>query len=327
MKKRMVLAAPCLAMLAACGGGSTGNSSYENLQNAPAGSVVLSADTPAEVSSIDEVLAVDFTQSPVGSSVVITEGDYAGISLTKTEPIGGKESVFLSSPNSVEISSALIGTLEDDLAVAIQFLGSTTGIEEVRPNEIINGTSVSFYKETNTEGQTSQEFNEISIGDENKGVSATVSVTDIADETTLVLGARRYFEADGATDDYQEKSTGSYTYTGLATVFGYVDSYTTESADMTIDFENSDGTFSATNFAPDEGAEPKTISIDSLLSLDNSTGFVSSTSGTLTVNGVAGDIAVNGVLSENNTAVAGVLIAPAAIDELNGGVFVLPKNP
>ena len=96
---------------------------------------------------------------------------------------------------------------------------------------------------------------------------------------------------------------------------------------MTIDFENSDGTFSATNFAPDEGAEPKTISIDSLLSLDNSTGFVSSTSGTLTVNGVAGDIAVNGVLSENNTAVAGVLIAPAAIDELNGGVFVLPKNP
>ena len=324
MNKKLVLAAPCLAMLAACVGSSDGSAT--NLTSAPAGSVVLSADTPAEASSVDEILSINFTDSPVGASVEITEGDFAGISFTKAEAIGGKETILLSTPDNIELSSAVLGSLEDNLTVAIKFIDND-GIEENRPSEIVNGTPINFYKETNSSGTTQQEFSEIGIGDLDNGVSATISVTELAGETTLVLGSRRYFEAVGATDDYQEKATGTFEYGGLATVFGVEDSYTTETASMTVNFEQSSGTFNATNFTPDEDAAPKTITIENVLSLDNSTGFISSTSGTLTVGTVSGSIAVNGVLSENNNAVAGTLIPTDGVDGIIGGVFALPKNP
>ena len=333
MTKKTYLAAPLLVLLAACGGGSTNptttpprTTDAPNLTGAPAGSVVLSADTPAEASSIDEVLSVNFTDSPVGSSVKITEGDFAGISLTKAEPISGKETIFVSTPGSVELSSVLVGSFENDLAVTIRLIG-VDDVEVNRPSETINGTPVYFYKSTKSEGTTAREISEVGIGDVDNGVSATISVTELAGENTLILGAQRYFTAVGATDNYQEKATGTYEYGGLTTVFGIVDSYTTETASMTVNFEQGSGTFNATNFTPDEDAASKTITISSVLSLDNSTGFISSTSGTLTVGTDSGSIAVNGVLSENNDAVAGVLVPTDGVDGIFGGVFALPQNP
>ena len=325
MNKKLVLAAPCLAMLAACGGSGTNPTVAPNLAVAPAGSVVLSADTPAEASSLEEILSVNITDSAVGSSIEITEGDFAGISVTKAEPINGKETIFVSTPDNVELSSALVGSLEDDLQVAIQFIG-IDGTADYR-TETVNGTSIYFWKETNSLGTTAREQNEVGIGNSDKGVAATVAATELGGETTLVLGSRRYFEAVGATDDYQVKATGTYDYEGLATVFNVNDSYTTETASMTVNFEQSSGTFNATNFTPDEGAAPKTITIENVLSLDNNTGFISSTSGTLTVGTESGSIAVNGVLSENNDAVAGVLIPTDGVDGIVGGLFVLPQNP
>jgi hypothetical protein len=326
MNKKLVLVAPCLAMLAACGGSGTNPAVAPNLTSAIQGSVVLSADNPAEATSVDEILSVNFTDSAVGSSVTITEGDFAGISLTKVEAIGGKETILLSSPDDVELSSALVGSLEDDLKVAIQFI-DVDGIEENRPSETINGTQVYFYNSTNSEGTTARQTNEVGIGDLDNGVSATMSITELAGEATLILGARRHFEGVGATDNYQEKATGTFEYGGLTTVFGVDDSYTTETASMTVNFEQSSGTFNATNFTPDEDAAPKTITIENVLSLDNSTGFISSTSGTLTVGTESGSIAVNGVLSENNDAVAGVLVPTDGVDGIIGGLFALPQNP
>ena len=326
MNKKLVLAAPCLAMLAACGGSGTNLTVAPNLTNVLAISVVLSADNPAEASSIDEILSVNFADSAVGSSVTITEGDFAGISLKKAEAIGGKETIFLYDPTSVELSSALVGSLEDDLKVAIQFI-DVDGIKENRPSETINGTQVYFYNSTKSEGTTERDLAEIGIGDLENGVSAMVSITELAGETTVLVGAKRYFETVGATDNYQERATGTFGYGGLTTVFGVEGSYTTETASMTVNFEQSSGTFNATNFTPDEDAAPKTITIENVLSLDNSTGFISSTSGTLTVGTESGSIAVNGVLSENNDAVAGVLVPTDGVDGIIGGLFVLPQNP
>ena len=325
MIKKLVLAAPCLAMLAACGGSGTNPTVAPNLAGAPAGSVVLSADTPAEASSIDEILSINITDSAVGSSVEITEGDFAGISITKAEPINGKETILVSTSDNVELSSALVGSLEDDLQAAIQFIG-IDGTEDYR-TETVNGTSIYFWKETNSLGTTAREQNEVGIGNSDKGVVATVTATELGGETTLVLGSRRYFEAVGATDDYQVKAAGTYDYEGLATVFNVNDSYTTETASMTVDFEQGSGAFNAADFTPDEGAAPKTITIESVLSLDNNTGFISSTSGTLTVGGDTNSVAVNGVLSENNDAVAGVLVPTEGVGGIVGGLFALPQSP
>ena len=325
MNKKLVLAAPCLAMLAACGGSSTGNNSYANLADAPAGSVVLSADTPAEASSVDEILSINFADSPVGASVEITEGDFAGISFTTAEAIGGKETILISTPDNIELSSALLGSLEDTFAVAIKLIDSDG--EETFRSQTVNGASVNFSTYTTSLGTTVQENSETSIGDSDNGVQATISVIELAGDTSVVVGAARYFEAVGATDNYQEKATGTFEYGGLTTVFGYEESYTTETANMTVDFEQGSGTFNAANFTPDEGSAPKTITVENVLSLNNNTGFISSTSGTLTVGTESGSIAVNGMLSENNDAVAGALIPTEGVDGIIGGLFVLPQNP
>ena len=75
MNTKSLAMLPALALLTACGGSSTGGVSYETLQNAPAGSVRLSADAPVNAENFDVIAAVDFDNSAVGSTLIITEGD------------------------------------------------------------------------------------------------------------------------------------------------------------------------------------------------------------------------------------------------------------
>ena len=327
MKKTMILAAPCLIMLAACGGGSTGNSSFENLQNAPVGSVVLSADTPVEAASIDEILAVNFTDSPVGSSIVITEGALAGVSFVKSEPIAGKETILLTQRDGIELTAFVSGSSEAELAAAIQLL-EVEGSEVSNPSvQTLNGGTVNFWSETKALGAIESEFTEIYIGTGDRSVSGNVGGTTLNGETTISLGTKRSYGV-GGTDSYQSRTvSGDFVYEGLATVFGEEASYTTNEAKMTVNFVTGDGNLIAENFNPDEDSTPLVVTVDSDIALNNATGFITSTGGLLKVGNEEGSIAVSGVLSEGNDAVAGVLIAENEVNGIIGGVFALPETP
>ena len=103
---------------------------------------------------------------------------------------------------------------------------------------------------------------------------------------------------------------------------------------MTVDFGTSSGRFEAGNFELDQdgGVVPnKTINNIDIVALDltlnNSTGFISSAGGAIKVDGTDGAVDINGVLSANNDAVAGAIVATEAIDGIVGGGFVLPQVP
>ena len=329
MKRKIILAAPCLAMLAACGSGSTGAVSYENLQDAPAGSVVLSADTPVEVASLDEVAAIDFDNSPVGASIAITEGDFDGISLEVAEPIAGKPTLIFRDPDAdIEVISAVVGELNTWIQSATALAG-LDGSESGR-SEVINGQNVFFGEEFKSSGTTTNTDGWLSIRTgNNSSIEAYVSSASVGNDVALIVGGSRFDETRLKLMEYSAPTAGgTYTYEGVAVAFGADESsYSSDSARMSINFNDSSGTFTASNFQPDEGAANKVIDMTSTIVINNSTGTISSSSGTITSGDVSNDLAVNGVLGFDNSAVAGGLVPKAQTDGIIGGVYVLPKNP
>ena len=325
MKKRLVLTAPCLAILAACGGSSTGNNSYENLQNAPAGSVVLSADTPVEVASLDAVAAIDFDNSPVGATVEINEGDYEGLAIKKIASVAGKDSLEITLPSTTILQTVAVGSVTDWLDAVTSFEDGDGVESESVLSHTTNGRNFYNYSTSYERGTTSFVEARVIYKENDRAVKATVEYGDIAGRQFLAVGATR--DNEGVGNDSYLATQGNYSYTGKATVFGGDPSYTSQNATMEINFDNNQGSFSANTFTGDEGVADKDISISTNVIVDNIAGTISSSSGTITVEGVEKNVGINGILAHNNNAVVGGIVASESADGVIGGIFSLSKNP
>ena len=156
-------------------------------------------------------------------------------------------------------------------------------------------------------------------------IEATTAEVEIGDDTSIILGVKREVEGE-ISPNYEAPTAGNFSYAGLSSLFGEDDDYTSNTATMEVNFEDLTGTFSASGFEPDEESVAKVISIESALTINNTSGTISSTSGTITVDGVSGDIGVNGMLAFDNNAAAGTLIPTAEVDGIAGGIFVLPRT-
>ena len=334
MNKNIIIAVPCLALLTACGGSSTGGSSLEAspsleaLQSAPAGSVVISADTPVEAASFEQLAAIDFTSSPIGSSIAIVEGELAGLSITKAASIGGKTTITISQPGATETATEIRGTVSDILKLDAEFIGVEG--EETFQVQNINGTDVYFETDTRNSGTKTSNNMNIGINGTQGSVEATILSIEIGDDIlAAAFGVKREFEGE-ISPNYEAPTAGNFSYAGLSMLFGEGDDidgpFTSNTATMEVNFEDLTGTFSASGFEPGEETVAKVISIESALTINNTSGTISSTSGTITVDGVSGDIGVNGMLAFDNNAAAGTLIPTAEVDGIAGGIFVLPRT-
>lgn len=335
MNKNVLIVAPCFALLTACGGGSIGGANFEQLQsaiqnevlkNAPAGSVGLKAGETVKVDSNAAVFAVDFNKSEVGSSIAITEGDFAGLSLTKAASIGGKTTVIISQPGSTETATEVRGTVSDLLKQATEFEGVEG--EEIFEVQNINGTDVYFKTDTRNSGTKTATENRIGINGTQGFVEANTLLFEIGDDVlSASFGVKREVEGEGEiSPNYEAPTAGNFSYAGLSMLFGEAEGHGSNTATMEVNFEDLTGAFSASGFEPDDEGVAKVISIESALTINNTSGTISSTSGIITVNGVSGDIGVNGMLAFDNNAAAGTLIPTAEIDGIVGGLFVLPRT-
>ena len=324
MNKNLLIAAPCLALLTACGGSSTGDFSFETLQSAPAGSVVMSADTPVEAASLEQLAAIDFTSSPIGSSITIVEGELAGLSITKAASIGGKTTVTVSQPGATETTTEIRGAVSDILELEAEFMGVDG--EETFQVQNINGTEVYFETDTRISGTKTSNNAYFGINGTQGSVEATITTIEIGDDIAAAAFGVNREVAGEISPNYEAPTAGNFSYAGLSSLFGEDDEYTSNTATMEVNFEDLTGTFSASGFEPDEESVAKVISIESALTINNTSGTISSTSGTITVDGVSGDIGVNGMLAFDNNAAAGTLIPTAEVDGIAGGIFVLPRT-
>ena len=324
MNKNLLIAAPCLALLTACGGSSTGDFSFETLQSAPAGSVVLSADTPVEAASLEQLAAINFTSSPIGSSITIAEGELAGLSITKAASIGGKTTVTVSQPGATATTTEIRGAVSDILELEAEFMGVDG--EETFQVQNINGTEVYFETDTRISGTKTSNNAYFGINGTQGSVEATITTIEIGDDiAAAAFGVNREVEGE-ISPNYEAPTAGNFSYAGLSSLFGEEVEHTSNTATMEVNFEDLTGTFSASGFEPDEESVAKVISIESALTINNTSGTISSTSGTISVDGVSGDIGVNGMLAFDNNAAAGTLIPTAEVDGIAGGIFVLPRT-
>jgi len=334
MNVKLLITIPSLALLAACSGGSLGSlgevsfdkltASAQNafLLSAEPGSVSLNGKMEINVSSIDATIGVNFDNSEVGSTVSITEGDYAGFVLTKVENVGGKPTMLVSSPNSYESTSAILGDLNTYYQSTVRFFEDVP----VENEETLNGFTLR--NETYVNSSTSS-LDATSVGVLNGPslVEAVITLSTIGIEETYALSAHRSNESAEALQYNSPESGGVYSYEGVAIVNGVAGIYTSENATMGINFTDLTGTFEADEFLIDGPPSSKRIKVTSILSIDNQYGIISSTSGKITVDESESPLAINGIIDFDNGAVAGAMIPIEETNGIVGGIFVVASTP
>lgn len=327
MNKKLVLAAPCLAMLAACGGSGTNTpAEAPNLTSASAGSVVLSADTPAEASSVDELLSVNFNESPVGSSVEITDGILEGIAITVEEPIGGLQTVSITGVEGGDLGDFEL-TAAEDLDLFLKAAMNTIDVE-ADDNGTISDNENGVYTGYNerTLGTTTRFLYYSTVGTDGENVEASVEDNTIGNNNTLSFSVIR--DSDSAFT----LPTGEFTYQGPTDVFirrsdnTDTNPYRSVTSTLTVDFTDQTGNYTANDFVSvDPGAPAREISIESDFNVDPNVGTLSYSNGNASVDGDGDTVAIEGVFSPDGNAVAGFIV-PQDDSDLEGGIFTMTKQ-
>ena len=104
--------------------------------------------------------------------------------------------------------------------------------------------------------------------------------------------------------------------------------YTSNTATLALNFDTVSGEFRADGFTPDTvGQSTKTIEIDANLTMDATDGTFQALNGTFVVNGIStSDVKVNGILATDTSAAAGYIVPSQEVDDIIGGVFILPQD-
>jgi hypothetical protein len=312
MIKKLVLAAPCLAMLAACGGGSTGAVSFQTLN----------ASAPYTF-SLDEISSIDFSASEVGSSVVISGGDLDGLSITKLSDIAGKQSFAVGiGPGETGRTVLVQGNISQVLN-AYERVQSVSGPEETIPE----AGNLSYWKRYRSIGSTETNERELivstSVDEQTKGVF-TWGESD--GNEFLEFG----YAQEDMSNDFSIVLVGEYSYTGQVMVLEDHGGYTDEAGTVLLNFTNKQGSFTAENFTANDGGNLTGITVNANLNFDPVSGEITSSDGNLrtaTSTSTESNVSIIGAISSDNTGVAGAIITTEPVDGLVGGVFAHQIDP
>ena len=316
MNKKLILAAPCLAMLAACGGSSTGANNFQTLN----------ASAPYTF-SLDEISSIDFSASEVGSSVVISGGDLDGLSITKLSDIAGKQSFAVGSATGETGRTVLVQGNVSQVLNAYESVQSVSGTEETVPE----AGNLSYWKRYRSIGST--EINE-------RELIVSTSLTELVDEQTK--GVFTWGESDGneflefgyaqkdMSNDFSIVLVGEHSYTGQVMVLTEDGGYTDEAGIVLLNFTNKQGSFTAENFTANDGGNLTGITVNANLNFDPVSGEITSSDGnfqTATSTSTESNVSIIGAISSDNTGVAGAIITTEPVDGLVGGVFAHQIDP
>ena len=344
MNVKLLITIPSLALLAACSGGSLGEVSFDKLTpavqaayllNAEPGTVKLNGKPNIEVPSVAATLGVNFDQSTVGSIVSITQGDFAGTTFERVDNIGGKPTYVFTASDIYESTSAIEGDLNTFHRVSLGFAGTDDPSES---SSSIPGFSQNIttrtenYSDFSGPSGSSQKVTSVFIRENDSQVEAAITFSSIGLENglenTYALSAIRVDESGSGPSQFNSEDVGTYSYTGVAIVDGEQSvSYTSRDATMEINFGDSSGSFHADTFVSNSNTPTPVIEIRSVLSIDNASGVISSTSGTITAGSIVDNFAMNGIVDFDNDAVAGTMIPIDGTSGIIGGIFVAAGAP
>ena len=331
MQTKFLAVLPALAILTACVGSSNNNAGGTTPATvviptgAAAGSVILAAGQTAEVST-EDALALDFNSSAVGAVVELTDGLLEGIKFTVQESVGGLKTVVVEGGEGGDDGDHELIAAEN-LNLFLKVALNTLDAEEENVVQISENGDVGYteYNERSRGTSSRQTYYSTIYTDEDTYLEAKAGSAEVGSEETVALQIIRNF------DDTFAAPTGDFTYVGPTDVFirraddSDTDPYRTTTSQMSVDFGDNTGSYSASGFeSVDPDLPERVISVQSDFAVNSTTGTLSGSSGTASVDGDNQTFAIEGAFSPNADAVAGI-IAPQAGD-LEGGIFIMESR-
>jgi hypothetical protein len=331
MQIKLLAGLPALALLAACGGSSNNNVGGSTAApvviptGAAAGSVTLAAGQTAGVST-EDVLAVDFNSSAVGAVVELTDGELEGIKLIVQESVGGLKTVVLEGTEGGDAGDYDL-VVAENLNLYVKASLNILGVEEERQFRISEDGDVGYteYNERSRGTTTRSTYYSIIYTDDDTSLEASAESAEMGNDETIALGVIRN------NDDAFEAPTGEFSYVGPTDVFirraddSDTDPYRTTNSQMSVDFGDNTGSYSASGF---EGVDPdlpeRVISVQSDFAVNSTTGTLSGSDGTASVDGTNQNFAIEGAFSPNADAVAGIIVPQAG--DLEAGIFIMESR-
>ena len=325
MQFKLLAALPALAVLTACGGSSNNNAGgtiTDIIAGTPAGSVVLAAGQTVQVST-EDALAVDLNSSAVGAVVEFTSGDLDGIVLTVQEQVGGLTTIVVTGGEGGDAGDYEV-VASQDLNLLLEAALNLVDEDEDFQLQISENGDVGYteYNEKSRGTTTRATYYSIIYTDDDTYLEAYGESAEVGNAEAVSLGINRNY------NDAFAAPTGEFTYEGPTDVFirraddSDSDPYRTTTSQMSVDFGDNTGSYSATGFESVDPELPgRVISLQSDFAVDPTIGTLSGSSGTASVDGDNQTFAIEGAFSPNANAVAGIIVPQAG--DLEAGIFVM----
>ena len=315
---RNLVALPALLVITACGG----DSSKIDLTGA-ASSVVLSAGQSVVAENESQVLAVNFTDSAIGSIVTIAEfADLTDVSIEIKDKVAGQSTILVTGSSSANTISSLMSSEDTQLILAAQFdIAGVVGVasSDTPATISVHGLNIDVRIIDTIAGTTEVSQGNIQITTGGETVMGSFGAYTVGTEEAFALG---YTQVDG--DFTLQQTIGDYAYNGLTAVFTGDETYQSTSSVMNVNFADLTGVYSAATFLNEIG-EAVDLYVQSDIILNNTDGTISGSNGFVSLEGVTGGMEIQGVMSGDNNAVAGAFVAndPTAAGGFVGGAFAL----
>ena len=324
MKIKYKLILPVLIATTAC---SNGDSAPISLTGETANAIKLLAGSTAVAKSDSELLAVDFDNSAVGSTVTATSlSEISDVTIKVLSPVGGNKAISISGTDSDQQINSVITSDNINLYLQADIATRSVDLTNEDPTPItVNGTKINISngnKVLNKKTQIMEGYMTIASED-GDSVSGLFRYAVVGDENAAVLGFSS--AGDGV---FTAPTTGSYTYSGPTVLFADLSDYTSNNSEMSVDFANLRGSYSADTFIADEEGKPLTIKLASDIALNNTTGAITGSNGTIKIGGTSNEMELIGIMNVGNEAVAGAVVVNDSTksETIVGGVFGLTKK-
>jgi hypothetical protein len=297
-----------------------------SLTGEAANAIKLLAGSTAVAKSDSEILAVDYDKSAVGSTVTATSlNELSDVTIKILSPVAGKSAISISGTssegelNTVVASDNLNLFLQTDLATQ-----NIAAINEENTIMTVNGTKIYIYAGDKIKGTTEfQEGHLAMTSEDGESVSGIFRYANVGGEEANVLGYAN--SADGV---FTVPTTGSYDYSGVTVLFAPEGGHISTTSKMSVDFSDLSGSYSADTFDEDDGLDPLTIKLASDITLNNTTGEITGSNGTINIGGTSSAMKLIGIMNVGNEEVAGSIVTNDSTKSNNifGGVFGLTKK-
>ena len=361
MKNNLILGLSTILAVSACSSTKTATpvttiQLSEKTKNADGKYDLLSGQTLV-VPNASNIEDVNVDSAPVGSKISVKAYTLlTDVTIEVIDDVVGNTAILVSGKNAAgnEITSKVVSRDVDKIIAAYNDVLTAENIvapiTETKLLQTINTLLVTpinqDYNPSKNDGTyeagvvvTMDKVQYMVLSNDKK--TSVAGIMDVADVNVKTTNTEDIIFSTGfnrilldAESTFQQKSSGTYTYSGATVVLDNDFVYSDEDSTMTVNFAESTGSYKADNFVVfEDDNDETTVSFDSIaissnLKLNNTTGIISGDGAGTVITKKGGDNAVtttidiSAIMTNDHSAIAGSIQIKADDNQkLEGGIF------